>query len=541
LSTQRDDPTSGSSSLSSAAEHRETGAKNRRFVRAMRLLAGLSALVSLLALWSVESKQLAHDLQLAVEARARPGDRLALRALIFHDVDAAEGPSLALAETTVRLLDSQQHELAKVALTPSPLTTLDGSLLLPQGLAGSFFVEARARYRDTDLVCRRALEVGLDVPLQPLRGRQAGALQQLALGPAKPVASVPAPLLPRVVGGACMPGVPCRMLVWVGQPPAALRVRPDWGVELVGPPEPGTETSDLVELELLVRGLDAQLTLEAHRAGVRVGERAVRLPIGLGEGAILTRDSILPRDAIPLAIAAPPGRRHVSLDFFGAGRWNAVQTLAPGPRDHAVPPAFAPAGLFRVQLRGDLLSSDSSAARVFYVREPGQSDADALHALMAQLAGQPELTDEPTAEWAQDPPELVSRAVQTPEGTQRVAAFLLAGLETRRMLVPLPVSGRPAQLRRLTHTRSLFRFGVAGALALSAVVLALSIARRGIAAADEAQSILDLARSEGENEASSPRPGEVLGARLRVLLLALAVAAAFLAAALLIAAKPLWF
>jgi hypothetical protein len=127
---------------------------------------------------------------------------------------------------------------------------------------------------------------------------------------------------------------------------------------------------------------------------------------------------------------------------------------------------------------------------------------------------------------------------------QQSAAFLLASLEELRMPVPLAASGRPAQLQRLAHTRALFRFGVAGALALSAFVIALSIARRGLLATDQAQAILELARSDAaeQGEQGGVDSGyELFSARLRVLLLALAVASAFLAGALLIAAKPLWF
>ncbi|MDB4977620.1 MAG: hypothetical protein JWN48_5961 [Myxococcaceae bacterium] len=520
-----------------ATSRGEERTNNRRFLLAMRLLAGLSALVALLALWSVEGRKLSHDLQLAAEPAARPGDRLALRALLFRDVEAPEGASLALAETVVRLRDARGRELASTALQATALDTLDGSLQLPATLAGEFTLEARAHFDETDLVCARRLTIDPRAPAARLRGREAGPLQHLSLGAIRPASSAPQPMLPRVIGGACIPGEPCRLLVWVGAPAAALSARVDNGAELLGPASPSDETAGIVELRVLVRGPDAQLTLEARRAGKLVGERPLRLPVGLGEVGLSSDLSIVGPGALELHYLPPPGRSLLTFDSFARERWSrvAVVASADAPKPYRVAAELAAPGLFRVQARADRLSAEGSGARVFYVRSPGEGDLSALWTLARTSASVPELASEPTAAWAAGLPAFAT------EDPARAAAFLLAGLETFRAPVPLPVSGRPAQLRRLAHTRSVFRFGVSGALVLSAIAMALSLARRGIVAADEAQSILDLARSEGDNEVSTPRPGEVLGARLRVLLLALAVAAAFLAAALLIAAKPLWF
>ena len=552
MSTQRDDPSFGDpahvGSGEPAPQRAQSTDNNRRFVLSLRVLAGLSALLSLLSLWSVESRQLAHDLQLAAESEARPGDRLALRALIFRDVDALEGASLALGPTQVRLLDERagsdarpsarfDRELASVTLRPTGLDTLDGSLQLPAALSGDFILEARARYQDTELLCRRPLHVDPSVAPAHPHGREAGPLQHLSLGPVHALApSAPWPLLPRVVGGACLPDELCRLLVWVGQPAALLSVRASAAVELVGPVVPSGESIGIVELTVRVRGPEAALTLEARQHGQLVAERALRLPIGLGEVGLSHRDSIVPPARLKPTYVLPPGRALVTVDTFVDGRWSDLRVVSSQARDTA--PLFDLAsshfGLVRVQARADKLSADGSGGRVFYLARPGEDDSAALASSARALAGLPELAAEPTAAWAVALPSFAG------DDVQRTAAFLLAPLEQLRMSVPLPVSGRPAQLAGLSHTRALFRFGVAGALVLSAFVLALSIARRGLLAADEAQSILDLARGEGENTAS-PERGEVAGARLRVLLLAFAVAAAFLAAALLIAAKPLWF
>jgi hypothetical protein len=546
------------------AEGGDERARSRRFVLALRVLAALSALLSLAALWSVESKQLRHDLQLAAPPTAQPGDRIALRALIFRDVEALEGPALALAHTSVRLLDEEGRELAKVALRGSALSTLDGSMLLPGSATGSFILEARAWFDGGELSCRRPLRVEPGARRVTPRGREAGALQQFSLGRARARgdAPLPAALLARVVGGACVPGTPCRLLVWMGEPAAALRVRVDASASLSSPPAPSDETAGLVELEVRVHGPEAQLTLEVVRGGALIGERPLRLPVGLAEVALLGKQSLLDRASLQLDYVAPPGRSELTFDVFTPDQWSDVVTRpAPGTPFslpvHATPagsggaatlalaePRQASYGLVRIQARADRLSAEGAGARLFYLRAPGEDDARALSTLARYVAQDPHVVRSASDAWAAALPPFAGAQ------PQQTAAFLLASLEELRMPVPVAVSGRPAQLRRLDHTRSLFRFGVAGALVLSAGVIGLSIARRGLLAADEAQAILDQARDDARprldepgdphvDQAGSAR--ELLSARLRVVLLALAVASAFLAAALLIAAKPLWF
>jgi hypothetical protein len=501
--------------------------------------------MSLLALWSVEGRKQAHDLQLAAEPSARPGDRIALRALLFRDVEAPEGPTLASADVTVRLLDAEGRQLAQVSLEATPLTTLDGGLTLPP-IEGQFTLEARAQLEGETLTCRRALTVGRAAPPARARGREAGPLQHLSLGRVRTLTAAKAPdrLLARVVGGACIPDTPCRVLVWVGAPAASLGVRGTGSATLRNPPTPANETTGLVELSVDVAGLDAELTLEARRAGVLVAERALRLPMGLAEVALTSGESIVEPMAARFPFRAPPGRDALTFDVFVDGRWAGVRAVASSESDpFVVPAAWLRTGLLRVQARADRLSAEGAGARVVYVRAPGQDDVGAL-AEIARLVAEDPATNTARDVDPEGPGAAAASLDLAQAEPQRTAAFLLAALEEQRMPVPLAASGRPAQLRRLEHTRGLFRFGVAGALVLSAFVIALSIARRGLVAADEAQAILDQARSDAAEEGEAAGLGrgrELLSARLRVLLLALAVASAFLAGALLIAAKPLWF
>jgi hypothetical protein len=77
---------------------------------------------------------------------------------------------------------------------------------------------------------------------------------------------------------------------------------------------------------------------------------------------------------------------------------------------------------------------------------------------------------------------------------------------------------------------------VAAWLVLAALIVGVSLMRRGLRASDEASSILAEAEGGEPRSAATDR-----GERLRVITLALSVVFAFLAGALLIAAKSLWF
>jgi hypothetical protein len=501
-----------------------------RLVLLMRVVAALSALAALASLWSVERAQVKHDLQLAIEQQARPGELLAVRALLFRDVDAPEGPTLVGAPTSIRLLDDKGRELVRGALRASALTTLDGVLPLPGALAGAFVVEARARYEGHELVCRRALRIASDAQAGRLRGREAGPLQQLSVGRVVPKGAAPAQLAPRVLGGACVPDRRCDLLVWMGEPAAALGLRSNASVEILEPPSPAAETSGLVALALRVRGLDAELTLVARRAQEVVAERALRLPIGLGEVSLHTRESLVTKESA-LRYEPPPGREQLIVDLFAAQRWRASAVLPASSGAFAVRALQPPVGLVRVQARADRFSGEGAGARVLYLRAAGESDEAALRAIAQQVAHTPGVDAKESAAWAQVLPPFAR------DDVQRTAAFALAPLEQLRLPVPIPVSGRPAQLRALSRTRTVMRFGVAGALVVSALVMALSLARRGLSAASEAEAIL----REARGDEGLPVRGERLRARANVLLLVLAVVSAFLAAALLIAAKPLWF
>lgn len=505
------------------------------------------------------------DLQLSAEATARPGEQLALRAFYLRDVDAARGPSLDVTPVNVKLLDPRGREVAQVRLQKARSDpSLEGSIQIPSHARGGWMLEARAAPPGRSaLVARRGLEVFPEAPRLVPRARQASPLQQYALGALRPLAGAgrgvgeQLALVPRVLGGACVPEQVCRVLVWVGAPGARVGLRHDGAVSMEGSPRPEHETAGFGELALRVHGPEAVVTLEARSGEALVAERSWRLPVALGEASLSVVQSLIePRRPVELVVRLPPGRSHGIVDAFPQGRWGA--TLAFAQRGEAallsLPAHWFLPGLVRLQAHADRFSGEGAGARLVYVRAPGEtlerslqqlagavqaqaplsaSEADEEAAVEAH-AGAPERGAAPTGEpgpraWAKQLPAAVRAEPQL------AAAFLLAELEQLRVPLPRASSGRPRELARLSRAQTVLRFGVAGLLALSALVVGMTLMRRGLRADAEARAILDEAERE-VGAAGEPRPGTLF-----VVWLVLLVALAFLASALLIVAKPLWF
>jgi hypothetical protein len=534
LSISPDDPAEGE------------GGRTFRVKLALRAFAAFAAFISLFVLWSGERISVAHDLQLVAEASVRPGAHMALRSFVFRDVEAPQGPTLARTPVTVRLFDGEGRELSRTTLRETALDTMEGELAIPGNAAGELVLEARARLDDDpELICRRPLRVADDAPALPNRGREAGPLQQWSVGEVSQAGMLPAPhpFWPRVLGGACVPEQRCTLLVWMGEPAAALAVRPSPAFTMLGKPLPDRETTGLVELNLRVHGLEAELVLEARQGEELVAVRPVRLPVALGDVALFPERTLLSEAASTrIALALPPGREHAIVDLYSQGHLVASRTFPNVVPDLWVPLSLGSlSGLVHVQARVDRFSNDGAGARLIYVREPGRSDADVLHELARLAAGQ--ASGEPTSTWTASLPTWAASDLE------RTAAYLLAPLENERVILPPAASGRPAQLARVGRAKNLARFGVSLALVLSALVVGASLMQRGLRASDEASIILEAARDETsavDSAAGTRQPpdgpiADLRPDRLRVITLALAVALAFVAAALLVAAKSLWF
>jgi len=506
----------------------------------LRGLAMVASLASLTALWTGERARIEDDLQLFAEPRAKPGETIAMQALLLEHVEAPAGPTLATAKVRVRLLDPSGSELAVTDLTPSALDTMEGSLRVPAVAQGRLRLEASvqaaagALAESPPLTVSRSLEVSANAETAAASPRLAGPLQHLSVGELKATGTerAPLPFMPRVVSGSCVPEQICQLLVWVGEPASAVEVIDNAQVSTAARPAPATETTGLVTLALRVHGAEAQVTLRATRNGLPVGERALRLPVALGE-AVMTTSSALAASLsqVTLSLTPAPGREHVILDTFLSGRWARSHTVRSASPSQPVRLDAAPeaTGLVRLQARSDRYSGESSATRVLYVQRPGQSAVAALSDI-ARAAREAGLSEGLTDAFEREPPPDFAA------DSARWASFALAPFEQLRMSIPPAVSGRPAQVARVDRVRTFVRFGVGAMLVCCAFLVGASLLRSGLSASDEAASVLD----EANDAMSSPRHAQ-LGDRLWVLVWVLLVCMAFLAAALLVVAKPLWF
>ncbi|HEX6244502.1 MAG TPA: hypothetical protein VFZ61_26470 [Polyangiales bacterium] len=516
-------------------------APRSRLVWLLRGLAAIAAFASLASLWFSERARVRDDLQLSAEAAARPGETLALRAFYLRDVEAPAGPSLATPTTRVRLLDTRDRVLAETQLRVAKGDlSLEGSLRLPTSVSGGLVLEARAQLHDrTPLTCRRGLLVSPSAPTLAPHAREAAPLQQQALGALRERSPTDLVLLPRVLGGACVPEQRCTLLVWVGGQGASVTLRHDAAVRLEKL-EPVALQAGFVEIVLTVHGPEASVVFEARRGEELLAERTLRLPVALGEAQIDAPRSLLAAgEATTLALQLPPGRTGGILDLFVAGRWRSTQGFGAPSQKAALPLRAEAAGLLRVQAHTDRFTGEGAAARALYVREVGEDPRMAL----ARIAAEVQAAGFEATPW--DASRVPPPGAWDP---QRAAAFMLAALEGTRLPLPRAVSARPLELRRLSKAQTGLRFAVSALLLVCALGVGMTLARRGLGAQTEAMAILAEAMAEAD-ESEAPDAGKVDLRRNRgasrgvyfVLCLALAVGLAFVLAALLIVAKPLWF
>jgi hypothetical protein len=437
----------------------------------MRAVAATLLACSLFVLFRGERAVATHDLQLAVQAHAQPGEELALRAFVVRDAKVGGPPPIASQPLQVRLLDAEGNERARSELRPGADASLEGSLRVPQLAAGRYRLEAVGDFAGTRLGCERPLDVTTSTQ-RALHG--AGALPPVSLSDVRVAGkqTAPEPFSPRIAGGVCVREQPCSMLVWVGEPASSVIARESALVQRMAPSSPPNETDALVEIPLRVRAERAETTLEARRRGELVAERVVRLPTGADEVGVSTSAVIVDRGArVTLSVLLPPDAKSAILDVFAQGGWHATRGVLRTTASVVLDTRQWPYGIVRVQARRSALATQSSGGRVLYVRSPGETDGLALRALaiaVGALTGEQELS----ARWAREiPPWTLLDA-------QRAAAYAAAPLEAQRVALPAPVSGRGWQTRSFQHTRAWLRGVVAALWICAALLLRASWGRR---------------------------------------------------------------
>ncbi|MDH5493796.1 MAG: hypothetical protein OEY14_17735, partial [Myxococcales bacterium] len=354
--------------------------------------------------------------------------------------------------------------------------------------------------------------------LDPLRS----PLERWRLEPIETLGDAPPPLpfWPRILGGGCVPELPCELLVWVGAPAAAIRLEPSASLEPLGAAEPATQTDGFVRLRLIVRAPEAAIVLIASRDGAEVARRRARLSIRMGgTQARLIPDGLLGAGEAPPRIEANElGGRPIVIDAYRDGVWEQTASLEgeAGPLPIALEP-----GLWHLQIRADPFSAERATTRLLWVLSEAESAAEAI----ASLAREAETRARADAEaGALDAPprlELARRVLEgaIPAGMEaEVAALLLAEREESQHALPAATHGASEEAASRSELERLLRDGFALLVLLAGVLGALLLFRRGLRAAREADALLEQAsRSELAPSAARTSRLPLIGAALLLL------------------------
>jgi hypothetical protein len=522
-SSQPNDHESGSVARPQHAEIDRPGESRtaRSWIFLLRYAAPCLAALALVLVMAGEQAGLDEELHLIISAHAEPGQRLPVRALLYTQLRATEGPRLQAQPVDVALETVNGRVMSRSRLSVSRAGTSDceGELSIPEQ-PGVLVVRAVTYVEDRAVRARTQLTVAGPKAAPPSQGRSLRALQQFSEGAvsAEPGALAPSSLRVRVAGGACVPELPCRAFVHVGSPAASVRVEANSALT----PAPAASrasaaTSGVVELSFVTHGPEAELWLIAERQAERVARRAVRLPIAMAAVSVQTSALVYAPNETP-HLRVPGAEEGCIVDAFSAGHWLRTGSLARCDRDHALPFSTLPAGIHRLQVRRDPFSAESAGVASVVVRAPGETPAQIAVAL-ARAAQQLD---------AQDPVVQACLSDASCADDDATLGYLAALLEAGVIEPPRAVTGYADSLAQLRERQGRLRNLSLLALGLGAISLVLSIGRRGLRAGARASDLLGR---------ESLDPGFSRRARVRSLLL---VVASMLSLALVFAVIALY-
>jgi hypothetical protein len=393
---------------------------------------------------------------------ARPGDTLPLRVLLYRDLDAPGGPSLATAPVRVEL---------RAGDVPLRIGHL-GAGAVP-GAEGAIEVPSAPGVRPLSVVAMaegfgevaRPLRIATSPPAAPREPLPLGALTELRVG--RDAVRL------RIVGGACVPETPCQVLVDPAET-RSIAVRPSSSVRPL-PSPPGA-------LGVEVHGPEGATELEVGGEIV-----SLQLPVMLGVPGLRVdrRDAAAPRPRLETVVLTEG--RPVIVDAFHEGRW--AQTWS-----------FEGGGVRRWGGDADLVEGD-------WVLQARASLFDTRRVLPVALRVTGDRSD------AARPPEWFARAP---------TAWSLAAREREIRRLPEPVSSLPAAREALVTRRGQLRAAAAAALVLGILLAAVAFLRRAIRSAETARRVLDASHvAAGEASLAPTRRRALLLDALGLALLAI--------------------
>lgn len=455
---------------------------------AVRVVVPVIVAVLFIGMLALERSGPDYDLQLLSPTSAVRGATLPVHAYVFRGMGRPEGPEPVDAPVRVLLRDANGATLDRTDLVRSPVLGRLGSLRVPASARGPLRLEAHTDAAHGGATVLRPVELP-DAP-EPVRTRVRTTVDAVpGLGPVQVVGTSTAPseLDLRVRGGVCVPELPCRLLVWVGEPAAAIRLEASGPLEIRGPSTSPRETAGIVGFDAVVHGPEPVAIVVALRGGVEVARREVGLPIAMGGIVAEVGPPLLDAPARPtIRVDSLEGASAVEIDVIRDGSWIATVALArsEAARGAPLPMALGP-GLYRLQVRRDAVAVDASAEAHVLVSAAGTPDA------LVRLAGEPlgELPDPFARHVAEGSP-----VPDTPAAD--VARFLTSFAEARVVPLPPTTSAAVQESFGTVRVRSRAREAVALVILLLGFVSSAVVVRRGLRSRDEAIALLREAEVE---------------------------------------------
>jgi hypothetical protein len=468
-----------------ASEHRRWPRLQRRLVTALGYLAPCLAALALVLVLAGEQANVDDDLRLIAPARATPGERLPLRALLYTHLRATEGPALRRQAIDVVLESATGQQLAHTQLRSARgrILDLEGELTLPDRLG---HVRIRAQTRSAGRVIRSAAALHMlrEMPEVLPEGRSLRALQQFSEGAVVSEANEvpPSALQVRVRGGACVPEQPCRVLVHVGAPAATLRLEPNSTLTPSAAAQRASQpTAGVVGFDFVTHGPEAELWMTAERQGRRVARRAVRLPVAMGALSVQTRAASWSLEETP-SIRVSGAEGSCIVDAFRRGQWLRTGSLAVCDRDNRLPFAALLPGIYRLQVRADPFSAQTAGVTTLYIRAPGETAIQCASTL-AHAARKADAADRFAADCSAN---ANADACSEPAALEYLAALLENGI----IEAPPAATGYADSLTLLRERQARLRNLSLLALAVGGLSLAIRIGRRGLSAGARARALL---------------------------------------------------
>ena len=465
----------GASAAELVSDERTNRAAWRWVLATLRYAAPALAAIALVLVMTSGVANLTDDLQLFVTTELPSGARhLPLRALRYGRLLEIDGPSLLHEPVLVTIVTSQGERSSTLTAAASGVLDLEANVELPALKAGDWIqLRARANEENPPLEVFAHVRVRDNLDHETPEGRAVRALQQFSPGPiqAEPGAIAPDALAVRVRGGACVPEQSCKLAVWVGSPKAALRVQSNSTVTASAQAaRASVETNDVVILDVMTHGPEAELWLVAERAGQRVARRAVRLPIALATLSVQPSARIVD-SASTLQLHSPGASGACIIDAFQGGRWRETGSRAACDKPFRLPFGLGP-GLWRLQLRRDAFSEQTAGVASLYVRSPNEPEQQIVAAFAR--AARELAPDDRFVRACLHEPELCSDA--------NVIEYLAATADIGLLALPRPVTSYAARLSRAREQAARMRWLALVALCLGALGLALSVGRSGVSA-----------------------------------------------------------